>query len=86
MLFTARSDTELVPLVMCLLSWAFPDLKIASYCTLMLGHRWSELLARCGGVCKDFQGFSFLLLFPESAQAVPWLLGLVDRKKGLRSS
>lgn len=51
----------------------------------MFGHLWSEWLAGCGDVCKDFQGFSFLLLFPESAQAVPWLLGLLVRKKGLRS-
>lgn len=79
MFFTARSDTELVPLVMCLLSWAFPELKIASCCISMLDHLWSELLAGCGGVCKDFQDFRFLLLFPETAQAVSWLLGLFVR-------
>lgn len=86
MFFTARSDTELVPWVMCLLSWAFLELKIASCCISVLSHLWRELLAGCGAVCKDFQGFSFLLFFPEPVQAVPWLLGLFVRKKGLRSS
>lgn len=86
MLFTARSDTEPVPLVVCLLSWAFPEMKIASCCISMPGHLWSESLVDCGGVCKDFQAFSFLLLFPESAQSVAWLLELFVRKKGLRSS
>lgn len=54
----------------------------------MLGYLRCKLLAGCGGGCKDFQGFSFLLSFGTAlpkrvAQALPWQFG---SKMNIRSN
>ena len=77
-------------LIKWLLSWAFSEVKIATCRTAMLGHLRCESLAGGGGVCKDFQGFSFLLPFGTALPGVcgcpgcPLAFGAIWQQNGYK--